>query len=291
VVNVLSPEESSNLARLVQKSGRSALNARRALCLAINVESGNLAFLGNTSERDFSSELIDHLRNTGHIEALLLLCGEIKGDLHGHLLDLLNELEDQLRKFNPSKSSGNSGQQSSFSEQPVSRQKFVDPWLDLFESALRSNSTNLRSVNQELLMSLNSYTAEYFSRITEEIALQRKLLQKINSPPSLMLINDISCKLPLILEIFDNMISLFSVSNDHPRSDAILSRVNQIREEIDRIKHQTSEVYIENASSSRVSQSTWNYLSILIRSLDNSLNEICALFEKIKEEVILPSSY
>ena len=74
----LNDSDRETLTKLLKLSGRAALERRRALCIEIGIDSGEISGIGWLSENDFAVELIDLLVNRELEEAVFKLCEILK---------------------------------------------------------------------------------------------------------------------------------------------------------------------------------------------------------------------
>jgi hypothetical protein len=83
VTNKPVPEELNDsdreiLTELLIRSGRAEYSARKALCIRIGIEANQLGFLTQSTDADFSVQLIDYLHSTDDKQALGKICKELQ---------------------------------------------------------------------------------------------------------------------------------------------------------------------------------------------------------------------
>ncbi|NER83118.1 MAG: 5'-methylthioadenosine/S-adenosylhomocysteine nucleosidase [Leptolyngbya sp. SIO1D8] len=71
------------LSNLLTKSGRASQASRRSTCIRISIRPEELPFVYNSSDSDFSTQLIDYLRQIDNLQAVLKLCEHIQNSLYG----------------------------------------------------------------------------------------------------------------------------------------------------------------------------------------------------------------
>jgi hypothetical protein len=84
-------------ADLIKRSGRADPQARRAFCLVMGIDPGDIIFITNTTDRDFSILLTAYLYGTGNFLALIKICQEIERYIFGAYKEQLNSLLIKLK--------------------------------------------------------------------------------------------------------------------------------------------------------------------------------------------------
>jgi len=82
----LNDSDLETLRKLLKQSGRAALERRKALCIEIGIDSGEISGIGWLSENDFAVELIDLLVNRELERAVFKLCETLKRDFDGGII-------------------------------------------------------------------------------------------------------------------------------------------------------------------------------------------------------------
>src|SRR4028118_2139993 len=82
----LNDSDLETLRKLLKQSGRAALERRKALCIEIGIDSGEISGIGWLSENDFAVELIDLLVNRELEGAVFKLCETLKRDFDGGII-------------------------------------------------------------------------------------------------------------------------------------------------------------------------------------------------------------
>ena len=82
----LNDSDLETLRKLLKQSGRAALERRKALCIEIGIDSGEISGIGWLSENDFAVELIDMLVNRELEGAVFKLCETLKRDFDGGII-------------------------------------------------------------------------------------------------------------------------------------------------------------------------------------------------------------
>jgi hypothetical protein len=97
----LNDSDRETLTKLLKLSGRAALERRRALCIEIGIDSGEISGIGLLSENDFAVELIDLLVNRELEEAVFKLCETLKRDFdRGIISSKLSAIVAKLKHHN-----------------------------------------------------------------------------------------------------------------------------------------------------------------------------------------------
>jgi hypothetical protein len=97
----LNDSDRETLRKLLKLSGRAALERRRALCIEIGIDSGEISGIGLLSENDFAVELIDLLVNRELEEAVFKLCETLKRDFdRGIISSKLSAIVAKLKQPN-----------------------------------------------------------------------------------------------------------------------------------------------------------------------------------------------
>jgi CHASE2 domain-containing sensor protein len=157
----LKESDIEKLRELLQRSGRAATDRRKALCIAIKFDAGNLSDLLTLSENDFAIELIDQLQKKKLEIAVHKLCEELKSDFQGG--GYAPELEAIISKLNYNHNSEVSKSIStpqSVSEhphqfiQPVSENLVTEPEITTPVKPVRPWWLNGLSLRKMLVISL-----------------------------------------------------------------------------------------------------------------------------------------
>jgi len=82
----LNDSDLETLRKLLKQSGRAAIERRKALCIEIGIDSGEISGIGWLSENDFAVELIDLLVNRELEGAVFKLCETLKRDFDGGII-------------------------------------------------------------------------------------------------------------------------------------------------------------------------------------------------------------
>jgi len=83
VAEELNDSDIETLRKLLQLSGRAAAERRKALCIEIGLNSGELSAIWMLPENDFAVELIDTLCKRGLDKAICKLCQKLESDFKG----------------------------------------------------------------------------------------------------------------------------------------------------------------------------------------------------------------
>jgi hypothetical protein len=92
-------EDVEKLANLLTKSGSVQTgNARRALCIEIEIDANALEFIEGGAPRTFALQLVQYLYDTDNRTAALRLCNALRRDLHGRYLAELEMIRTMIKE-------------------------------------------------------------------------------------------------------------------------------------------------------------------------------------------------